>query len=102
MQVAREDKGPRRVIPPEVLMNGVFDEQPQHHVVEQRSLRDLAAQTFRQMRHNNFQIFFALTNIETERTVIEDRFLYKEHTSILRAAFQQVLRTLIHEVPTQV
>src|ERR1043165_5599890 len=53
------------------------------------------------MRDNNFQIRFAFTNIEAHRAVIEDGFFYKEDAPIPSAAFQQVLRTLIDKIPTQ-
>jgi len=81
--------------------NVLFGKQPQHHVVQHGGLRHFTRQALRQMRHNNFQISFAVTDVESQRRIVEDRFFYKEDASILSAAFQQMLRTLIHEIPTK-
>jgi len=82
-------------------MNVMIHKHPQHHVMQHGGLRHFTAQAFRQMRDNNFQISFAFTNVQAHRAVIENGFFNKEDAPILSAALQQVLRTLIDEIPTQ-
>jgi hypothetical protein len=53
------------------------------------------------VRYDNVHTGLRLANFEAHRAVAEDRFFYKEDATILRATRQQMLRTLVNKVPSE-
>ena len=74
----REAERHRRVIPEDVLVDVVIDEKLTRHLFHDGVDRDLASESFRQVRHDNVNSRIRLPHIEAHRAVPENWFFYKE------------------------
>ena len=91
----------RRVVPENVFLDLVLQKKLPNHLSHDRVDGDLAAQSVGQVRHNHAHARVCFAQFEPHRSVSKDRFFDKEHASLARATRQQMLRTLVNKIPTQ-
>ena len=90
----------RRVVPENVIADVVLDEEPINHPALHHGKRLFAFEFVRQARDDDADSTLALRDIKSHRAIIEDRLFDKEDAADFRKATQEMLWTLINEIPT--
>jgi hypothetical protein len=100
-QVIAEGQRHWRIVPAEIFIDLHYG----NHVVNEIALALQDGAFFEpmlQVRHDHINVLYGLVDLKLIGTIVKDRFFDEEHPRILCKPAQEVLRSLVYEVPAQV